>query len=199
MSAAVYDAVVWALAFALCVPGLDTRPGRGVAALLGAALLLHLPVAGTTALAVLRGMFATPAVTTLIVLAVLFAARCAQRPLFARGEALLMAGVAAAVGILIYPLALGLGPLDPYAWGYGGAGLALGTGALTLLCGLAGRWVLAAALALGLVMWRLQALESPNLWDYLIDPLFSLGGLIALLATALAGARARRTLRSVQA
>jgi hypothetical protein len=191
VSAAAFDAAAWALAFALCVPGLAGRPARAGAALVVTVVLLHLPVAGVTPLAVLRGVFATPAVTTVAVLAALFVGRYGRRSLFVPGEALLVAGFAATVGLLFYPLALGVGPVDPYAWGYGGAGPALAAGALALGCGLSGRWVLAAALVLALMAWRLQGLESSNLWDYLIDPLLAVGGLVALLVAGLSHIRPR--------
>lgn len=177
MIAAGFNALFWALVLALCVPGLAGRPSRAAAVLAAALIALNVPLAGVTPLAVLRGVFATPAVTTLVLVAALFAARAARVSPFARREGLQLAMFAALTGLAFYPPALGLGPVDPYAWGYGGAVLALAAGALGVLCAASGRWLSAIALSLAIVAWRLRLLESPNLWDYLVDPLLALGGL----------------------
>lgn len=186
----------WALALTLCVPGLRGRPLRALAAVGMAAALLHLPLAGTTLLATLRGLFAEPALTTVVVLAALLLARVGGAvPIRFDGlERRLVAVLAVAVGLVFYPPALGLGPVDPYAWGYGGALLPLGVGGVAMLACVGGCPVLALALAAALAGWRLHWLASPNLWDYLIDPLLVLGALLALLGAAARSAyRAMRT------
>lgn len=191
---AAYDALGWALALGLCVPGLRGRPLRAVAVFLVAAIVLHVPLGGTSALALLRGAFGSAAFTTVALLAALALARAGFGRVLARGEALLVAALATLAGLFFYPPALGLGPVDPYAWGYAGTGLAAVAGLMALVAGAGGRWVLAAGLVLALVGWRLQLLESPNLWDYLLDPMLALGGLLASIALAARGAllRARR-------
>lgn len=180
MIAGLLETLAWALAITLCVPGLAGRPGRGAAVAVAVAAVLWIPVGGSSGLAVLRGAAASPAVTTVVILAGLLIARCRGLPLFACGERRQIAVLAGVAGALFYPPALGLGPIDPYAWGYGSAVLPLTVGALALVCGAAGRWVLAGALSGALVAWRLRLLDSPNLWDYVIDPLLAIAGLVAL-------------------
>lgn len=192
MIPALFDSLAWACAFALCVPGLRRRPARGVAAVLAVAAVLWLPVGGTSLLAVLRGAVGAASVTTAATLAALLCARCAYECVFPRGERVLVATLAAVAGLLFYPPALGLGAIDPYAWGYGGAVLPLAVGAVALAAAAAGRWVIAGALTAALAMWRLQLLESTNLWDYLIDPLLVSGGLIWLIARVWRGKSAKR-------
>lgn len=183
--ATIFATLTWALALVLCVPGLGRRPARALVALVVAVGLLHLPLAGTTPIATLRGLFAEPALTTTVVLAAMLAARAGlMETLFGPGERRLVALLAAAVGLAFYPLALGFGPVDPYAWGYGGAALPLAVGALAVLACVGRCPVLASALTLALIGWRLHWLGSPNLWDYLVDPLLALGGVWALLAAA---------------
>lgn len=182
MSVAIYDAAGWTLALALCVPALRGRPLRALAALAVVGVLLHLPAAGVSALALLRGAFGSPSVTTVALLAALFVARVTGCRVFAPGEAISIAVLATVTGVVFYPPALGLGPVDPYAWGYSGTGLVAGASLLALLAGALGRWVLAAGLSLALAGWRLGLLESPNLWDYLVDPMLALGSLVALVA-----------------
>lgn len=193
MIALMADTLAWALALALCVPGLGGRPRRAAAVLAAVVVAISIPVAGTSLIGVLRGLFAGLSVATLVVVTALFIARAAQRGLFARGERVSIAALACVVGVLFYPPALGLGPVDPYAWGYGGATLPVLAGAAALMAWLAGMRVLALAVVLALPAWRLHLLASPNLWDYLIDPLLALGALVALIVTALKSAnRARR-------
>ena len=76
---------------------------------------------------------------------------------------------AAATGLLLYPMALGLGPFDPYAMGFAGPLLPL----LLAVAAAAAWWqgLRATAVVLLAVLWGwLLALgESQNLWDYLLD------------------------------
>ncbi|MDO9597571.1 MAG: hypothetical protein Q7J47_07610 [Azoarcus sp.] len=189
MIATVFDTLVWALAFSLCVPGLGGRPARAVAVLLGIALAISIPLADSSLMGALRGLFAGLSVASLVVLTALFVARVQRGGVFAGGERVSIAVLATVVGVLFYPLALGLGPVDPYAWGYGGATLALIAGGVGLLAWMAGLRVLVLCLVLALPAWRMQLLASPNLWDYLIDPLLAIGALIALIVMALKSAR----------
>lgn len=85
----------------------------------------------------------------------------------------------ALAGLLLYPLALGWGPYDPYSlgWHFGPlfvAGAVLASGLLLR------RNRFGAVLVLAIAAWHLRAAESGNYWDCLIDPfyfLFSVGAL----------------------
>lgn len=192
MTAAFVDSLAWALAVVLCIPRLRGRAGVAIPGVLVVAALLWVPLGGGSALAVLRGAAGGVSVLTVAMLAALFAARVGSTSVFASGERVLIAAAASLIGLAFYPPALGLGPVDPYAWGYEGAALPLAVGAVALLAGLAGRWILAGGLALALAAWRLQLLESPNLWDYLIDPLLAVGALVALVVCATQSKSAKR-------
>lgn len=76
---------------------------------------------------------------------------------------------AAIAGVVLYPMALGLGPFDPYAAGFSGPLLPL----LLAVAAAAGWWrgLRAAAVVLLAVLggWLLALGESQNLWDYLLD------------------------------
>jgi len=74
-------------------------------------------------------------------------------------------------GLLLYPLALGLGPFDPYVLGWcspGVAAAAAGLGSVLLLQKNRFGIVLLAAGA----AWQIGCLESTNAWDYLVDPVY---------------------------
>ena len=86
----------------------------------------------------------------------------------------------AVIAMVFYPLALGLGMLDPYAWGYGSIGLLIATIFFAVVCGLAGWtkgvWILSFAI----IAWATHWHESSNLWDYLLDPFLAIWTLLAI-------------------
>jgi hypothetical protein len=87
-------------------------------------------------------------------------------------------------GLLLYPLALGIGPVDPYRWGFGEPWLVGLVSALAFLSWLSGLELVALVLALALFAYGVGGLESTNLWDYLIDPLVWLWALSGVLGYA---------------
>ena len=85
------------------------------------------------------------------------------------------------MALLLYPFALGWGPLDPYRSGFGSIGLILMLALLALWALRRGLALLSLTIALAVTGWSFNLLESTNLWDYLLDaPL----ALYALGATA---------------
>jgi hypothetical protein len=84
------------------------------------------------------------------------------------------------VSFMFYPLALGLGMIDPYAWGYSSLGLLIGVLVFALVCGITGWtkgvWIIALAILAWVGHWH----ESTNLWDYVLDPLLAIWAAMAL-------------------
>ena len=86
----------------------------------------------------------------------------------------------AIVAVVFYPLALGFGMLDPYAWGYGSIGLLIAAILIAIVCGLAG-WIKGVwVLSFAIIAWAAHWHESANLWDYLLDPFLALWALFAI-------------------
>ena len=83
----------------------------------------------------------------------------------------------AVIAAVFYPLALGVGMMDPYAWGYGSIGLLIAVLIFAVACGVAnwtrGVWILAIAI----IAWSVHWHESTNLWDYLLDPFLAIWAL----------------------
>jgi hypothetical protein len=88
----------------------------------------------------------------------------------------------ALIAIVFYPLALGLGMMDPYSWGYGSIAFFITVLFFALVCGLAnwskGVWIIAIAI----LAWSAHWHESANLWDYLLDPFLAIWALTGLIA-----------------
>ncbi|MCP3849914.1 MAG: hypothetical protein GY694_06715 [Gammaproteobacteria bacterium] len=82
-------------------------------------------------------------------------------------------------GLIFYPMALGLGTIDSYSWGFLTTSPHLLSSLLfaALISSLLfwafakGNTLLLTSLVLALLSFQLGLLESKNIWDYLIDPL----------------------------
>lgn len=87
----------------------------------------------------------------------------------------------AIIAVCFYPFALGLGMIDPYAWGYGSISFLIAVLVFAVVCALAnwtkGVWIIAIAI----IAWAAHWHESSNLWDYLLDPFLAIWALIAFV------------------
>ncbi len=157
--------------------GLKPSATRFLFAALAVALLV--PLGGLPLAAYIRGMVGDPSVGLLLLIATQLFWPQSPQGTPERRMAFLM--IVSAGALVLYPLALGAGAIDPYRWGYN----SLWFVSSLLLLGLiahALRWPLVlAAISLAIIGWSLGVYESRNLWDYLLDPLLAL---YALLATA---------------
>lgn len=90
----------------------------------------------------------------------------------------------AAGALFLYPLALGWGDWDAYRLGWGSPALWVALLVLSLACWAGGLRLLPALVALALLAWVAGALESTNLWDYLIDPWLALAAIFQCLKSA---------------
>jgi hypothetical protein len=86
----------------------------------------------------------------------------------------------ALIAMMFYPLALGFGMMDPYAWGYSSIGLLIAVVLFAVICGLVG-WVKGVwILSFAIIAWAAHWHESANLWDYLLDPFLAIWALFAI-------------------
>jgi len=92
----------------------------------------------------------------------------------------LLSGIAL-LGVLFYPLALGLGSVDPYAFGFAPVWMTVLLVLASVMGWLSGRRDLAVILLLPVVAFNLQLLESNNLWDYLLDPILLAYAMVQVL------------------
>ena len=166
----------------LKLPGIARlRRAHPTPLLLAALVVALVPLRGLPAAGYLRGIVGDLSVTTVLLLV-----RSLLRPVLgwtaidARIRLALQVLVAA-LGLLLYPLALGLGPFDPYRLGYASPWLLAFLLALAVAADLRRLTLVTGCLALAVLAWALGAHESRNLWDYLVDPLVAAWGLGALL------------------
>jgi hypothetical protein len=85
----------------------------------------------------------------------------------------------ALAGLLLYPLALGWGPYDPYSlgWHFGPLFVSVAVLASVLIWR---RNRFGVVLVLAIAAWHFRAVESGNYWDCLIDPFYFLVSVGAL-------------------
>jgi hypothetical protein len=83
-------------------------------------------------------------------------------------------------GLALFPMALGLGPFDPYSLGWSFSLLFVIFLVITIVL-LVMKKHLGVVLLLCILFYNLQLLESPNLWNYFIDPSFLIISCVALV------------------
>jgi hypothetical protein len=165
-------AVLVALALALWATRAAPRSARLALPALFVALVF-LPLGGILFGGYFVAVVGEPSATSLVLLAVACVA-LAGGPSVRGADLAWISGAVAAGAVALYPFALGLSAYDPYELGYGPRGLLVALALLSLVAGLAGRWLVLLCLASAMVLHRLDAGESRNLWDYLLDPWVSL-------------------------
>ena len=91
----------------------------------------------------------------------------------------------AMIALAFYPFALGLGMMDPYAWGYGSIAFLIAVLVFAVICGLAnwskGVWII----GLAIIAWTVHWHESANLWDYLLDPFLAIWAIFGIFSALL--------------
>jgi hypothetical protein len=144
------------------------------------AIGLFLPVYGLTFAEWLRSVIGDLSILTLIIFSDSLLRRLFKRSfldLSSRNTLLLGVGI---LGLVFYPLALGLGSFDPYQLGFTPLILPLVLGLISVYAWFAGKRIIAIILLLPLIAFNLRLLESVNLWDYLMDPILLIYALIQL-------------------
>ena len=86
----------------------------------------------------------------------------------------------AASAVALFPFALGLGKVDPYEWGWKFSPLFIAMAAVTsFLIWKQNRFGI--VLLMTILACHLRLLESSNYWNYLVDPVYAVVSIVALL------------------
>ncbi len=161
-------------ALLLSMPGVSRlgRPGRA-AALVVAVVLPLVPLPELPAAAYLRGLLGELSATTTILLVHHLLRPVLRLPPIGESSRIALQALVAIGGLVLYPATLGFGPADPYRVGFAHQGFVC----VLLLVALAAWYrrlhLVASCLAVGVAAWAAGALESRNLWDFLLDPLLT--------------------------
>jgi hypothetical protein len=178
---AVYASMAPWLALTLLLIGRSPYP-TGIrlltAPLMAAALLLlplhHFPLARWIAV-----LEANPSIILTALLTIAVVGRTGGPRLFTTQDWRAAWIFGAAASLILYPMGLGLTSLDPYTWGWEPALPLVITAMATVLIIRGNRFGI--VLLLGLLGMLLQPMESNNAWDYLLDPIYGIFSLLAVL------------------
>ena len=142
--------------------------------IIGIGLLVMLPIDGTPGWHGLRGVFGDSSVNALLFYIAFILQQHFSWSLYRPEELVLLRRLLPLVALLLYPLALGLGQFDSYSLGYAGPWLPAIMFIMALFFWWRHYYFLAVSFTACVTAWSLQLLESGNLWDYLLDPVFVL-------------------------
>ena len=148
-----------------------------------AACGLFLPVNEVSLILQLKGVFSDLSLTTVTLLIAWPLSKVTNISLN-RPDLTSLCAVISILALFLYPMALGVGPYDPYALGYEPFALltliaAMGIVAVQKKC-----WLSAATVIVALLGYWLKVLPSQNLWDYLLDPILAIFAISYLLQQA---------------
>lgn len=157
-------------------------PARRIVVISLIILNIFISIGGLGAVQWLRSLFGDLSLLTWVVLAHILSQRLLGRELLrADSKKLLLAGTVL-VGVVFYPLALGLGQFDPYQLGYAPQALGIVIFVVAAALWLRQHAALAITLLLPLLAFHTGWFESSNLWDYVLDPLLFGYAVVQLLA-----------------
>ena len=135
-------------------------------------LLLMLPLSELPGWYYVRGIFGDSSITALFFYTAIILQQNFSWPLFQKDELVLLRRLTLAAALLLYPFALGLTQFDSYRLGYSNLWLVVIILIITLFCWQKKYYFMALMMTAAVAACSLQLLESHNLWDYLLDPLF---------------------------
>jgi len=142
---------------------------------------LFLPVYGLSIAQWLRSALGDLSILTLVVFSNILAQRLFNYRLLAPATRnSLLLGVSL-VGVVFYPLALGVSAFDPYQSGYSPLFMSVLLCLASIIAWLRAMRGLAIILLLPLLAFNLHMLESYNLWDYLLDPILLVYAVVQVL------------------
>lgn len=142
---------------------------------------LLVPVYGLTVAQWLRSVVGDLSVLTAVIFLNILAQRLLNFSLLKpASRSSLLLGVVL-VGLVFYPLALGVSAYDPYQLGYSPIWLAVLLLLFSLMAWFRAKRDLAIFLLLPLLAFNLHLLESSNLWEYLLDPVLLIYALVQIL------------------
>lgn len=154
------------------LPGINSVKWRmRVGVLLVIAVVTFINFAELSLADCIRGVIGDLSVTTILLLCSMLVGSCCPKPLLSQNAIKEILPFVAVLGLILYPFALGLGPVDTYAFGFASLPLWLTLFSCTIISWHLGKGSISLIIILATICFQIRLLESTNMWDYLIDPL----------------------------
>jgi hypothetical protein len=118
----------------------------------------------------IRGVTDDPAITTWVWFSAWLLAKASGGRVQIAGDRNQLVWIVSGLGLLLYPMALGLGAWDPYRDGYSPSWLLGVLGVLIAWCWARRNHLGLLLFAVALLGFVIDLKPSTNLWDYLLDP-----------------------------
>jgi hypothetical protein len=150
-----------------------------VGVLAAAVMVFSIPLWGLSLAGLLRGITGDLSISTVILLALALVHSLSSRALVEEKNRSATLRAILIAAIIFYPLALGLGMFDPYRLGYGNLWFMLALLGLAAWSSLRYSTLFALCVASAVATWSTGWYESPNLWDYLLDPWLTVYAIVA--------------------
>jgi hypothetical protein len=151
------------------------------AVMLAATVAVFVPIGDLSIAAYVRGVTGDLSVTTLVLAGAACFTQVTGRTLIGHRDKQALCWLLALAAAFLYPFALGWTPFDPYALGFGSVEFITALLLITLAAWVARLNLIVLVVAAAVLAYLVDAYESRNLWDYLIDPLVSVYALVRLL------------------
>jgi hypothetical protein len=153
------------------VPRVKALPLHKRAGLLAVAIIvLSIPLWGVSLAGFVRGITGDLSTTTLVLLTLALVSSFSDRVLVEDSNRSLTLQAIAIAAVVFYPFALGFTLFDPYRLGYGNLWFMIVLLGLAVWSCLRYSTLTALCIALAVAAWSAGWYESPNLWDYMLDP-----------------------------
>lgn len=146
-------------------------------------LSVILPIYGLSISQWLRSVVGDISIFTLIILLNILAQRLLNRSLLHYEVKNKMCVAIAIVGVVFYPLALGVSAFDPYQWGYSPLLMPTLMGLISIYAWFRIAHDFSIILLLPLLAYNFHMLESSNLWDYILDPILFVYAVVQLISS----------------
>ena len=162
------DVLVATLGWVVAFGSLALVVGRGLAP-----RWLLLGFGSTSALLVtpyLRGAFSDLSMTSMVLAGAAIVAELGRPEWLHPREFRATSRFVLAFALFLYPMALGIGPFDPYDLGFRSPLVVMAAGVLASLAWKAGLRLPVICLVVAMGGFAAQLLASQNFWDYLLDP-----------------------------
>ncbi len=143
---------------------------RRAALLAASVIVISIPLWGLSLAGFARGITGDLSIASLLLLMLALVRSLSGCVLVEQVNRRLMLRAVAITAVVFYPFALGLSTLDPYRLGYGNLWFMVLLLGLAVWSSLRYSTFLALCIALAVAAWSAGWYESPNLWDYLLDP-----------------------------